>query len=96
MCLAGALDCLPCLLQTCKKVKDNEENCARAQQRAAVLVPLLSKIYQRVSLDPKVMCAAISHAVSGIAEELNAQVRTSFFFMSDCTGAILYWCHFGF
>ena len=48
----------------------------RARQRALVLLPLLSKIYERVSLDPKVMCPAIQHAVMGIAHELNAQVRS--------------------
>ena len=62
--------------QTCYKVKDNEENCVKARQRMSVLLPLLSKIYQRVSLDPKLMCPAIQHAVMGIAEELNVQVSS--------------------
>jgi hypothetical protein len=62
------------LCQTCKKVKDNEENCARARKRASVLLPLLSQIYNRVSQDPRQMCPAIDDAVKGIAEQLNIQV----------------------
>ncbi len=60
--------------QTCYKVKDNEENCARARKRASRLLPLLSQVYNRISLDPRQMCPAIDNAVRGIAEQLDIQV----------------------
>ena len=60
--------------QTCNKVKDNEENCARARKRASRLLPLLSQVYNRLSLDPRQMCPAIDDVVKGIAEQLDIQV----------------------
>ncbi len=63
--------------QTCSKVKDNEENCARARKRASRLLPLLSQVYNRLSLDPRQMCPAIDNAVKGIAEQLDIQVGCS-------------------